>query len=155
MLFGLVNTSTTFQEYINSVLKDCLDVICLAYLDNILIFSEDEADHEWHVCKMLQHLGKAGLYLNLEKCEFWTKWVGFVSYIVTPGGITMEPDHMSSIHDWLTPRSHQDVQVFLGFANFYQHFVVYFLWIVWPLTTLLVGGKVGWFSKPFELTKEM
>ena len=67
----------------------------------------------------------------------------------------MEPDHMSSIHDWPTPRSHQDVQVLLGFANFYQCFVVYFLWIVWPLTALLVGGKVGWFSKLFEFTKEI
>ena len=119
MPFGLINTPTTFQEYINSVLKDCLDVTCLAYLDDILIFFKDEVDHEWHVRKVLQHLSKAGLYLNLEKCEFWTKWVGFVSYIITLGGIAMEPDHMSSIHNWPTPRSHQDVQVFLSFANFY------------------------------------
>ena len=51
--FRLVNTSATFQEYINSVLKDWLDVTYLAYLDDILIFSKDKADHEWHVCKML------------------------------------------------------------------------------------------------------
>ena len=70
MLFRLVNAPTRFQGYINSILRDCLDVTCLVYLDNILIFSKDEVDHEWHVCKMLQHLGKAGLYLNLEKCEF-------------------------------------------------------------------------------------
>ena len=130
ILFRLVNTSVTFHEYINSVLKDYLDVTCLAYLDDILIFSKDELEHEWHVCKMLQHLSKAGLYLNLEKCEFHTKWVGFASYIIMPGGITMELDHMSSIHDWPTLRSHQDVQVFLGFANFYQCFVAYFSWIV-------------------------
>ena len=62
---------------------------------------------------------------------------------------------MSSIHNWLAPRSHRNIQVFLGFANFYWHFVVYFSWIVWPLTMLLVGGKVGCFSKVFELTKEV
>ena len=62
---------------------------------------------------------------------------------------------MSSIHDWPAPRSHHDIQVFLGFANFYQHFVAYFSWIVQPLTTLLVGGKVGHFCKGFELTKEV
>ena len=154
MPFRLINTSATFQEYINSVLKDCLDVTCLAYLDDILIFSKDEVDHKWHVRKVLQCLSKAGLYLNLEKCEFWTKWVGFISYIIMLGGITMELDHMSSICNWPIPRSHQDVQVFLSFANFYQHFMVYFSWIVQPFTTLLVGGKVGWFSKLFELTKE-
>ena len=92
MLFGLVNTPAMFQGYINRVLHDCLDVTCLAYLDDILIFSEDEAEHTEHVCEVLHCLGKAGLYLNLEKCKFWTKRVGFVSYIVTPGDIAMEPD---------------------------------------------------------------
>ena len=62
---------------------------------------------------------------------------------------------MSSIRDWPPPRSHRDIQVFLGFANFYQCFVAYFSWIVQPLTALLVGGKVGRFSKAFELTKEV
>ena len=62
---------------------------------------------------------------------------------------------MSSIHNWPAPRSHHDIQVFLGFVNFYQCFVMYFSWIVQPLTTLLVGGKVGCFSKAFELTKEV
>ena len=92
MLFGLVNTLAMFQEYINGVLYDCLDVTCLAYLDNILIFSEDEVEHTEHVHEVLRHLSKAGLYLNLEKCKFWTKRVGFVGYIVTSGGIAMELD---------------------------------------------------------------
>ncbi len=92
MPFRLVNTPAMFQEYINRVLHDCLDVTCLAYLDDILIFSEDKAEHTEHVCEVLHHLSKAGLYLNLEKCEFWTKWVSFVSYIVMPGGIAMELD---------------------------------------------------------------
>ena len=92
MPFRLVNTPAMFQGYINGVLHDCLDVTCLAYLDDILIFSEDEVEHTEHICEVLHHLSKAGLYLNLEKCEFWTKWVGFVGYIVTPGGIAMELD---------------------------------------------------------------
>ena len=92
MPFGLINTPVTFQEYINRVLHDCLDVTYLAYLDDILIFSKDEVEHTEHVCEVLRHLSKAGLYLNLGKCEFWTKWVGFVGYIVTPEGIAMELD---------------------------------------------------------------
>ena len=155
MPFRLVNTPAMFQGYINRVLHDCLDVTCLAYLDDILIFSEDEVEHMEHVREVLCHLGKAGLYLNLEKCEFWTKRVGIVGYIVTPGGIAMELDQVSSIHDWPAPRSHHDIQVFLGFANFYQCSVTYFSWIIQPLTTLLMGGKVGHFSKVFKLTKEV
>ena len=62
---------------------------------------------------------------------------------------------MSSIHDWPAPRSHHDIQVFLSFVNFYWHFIAYFSQIVWPLTALLVGGKVGCFSNTFKLTKEV
>ena len=154
MPFRLVNTLVMFQGYINGVLHDCLNVTYLAYLDDILIFSEDKAEHTEHVREMLHHLSKAGLYLNLEKCKFWTKWVSFVGYIVMPGSIAMELDRVSSIYDWPAPRSHHDIQVLLGFVNFYQHFIAYFSWIVQPLTALLVGGKVERFSKVFELTKE-
>ena len=62
------------------------------YLDDILIFSKDEVEHTEHICKVLHYFGKTGLYLNLEKCKFWTKWIGFVGYIVISGSITMELD---------------------------------------------------------------
>ena len=62
---------------------------------------------------------------------------------------------MSSICDWPAPQTHHNIQVFLGFVNFYQHFVMHFSQIVQPLTALLVGGKVGHFSKVFKLTKEV
>ena len=109
MPFRLVNTLVTFQGYINGVLHNCLNITCLAYLDDIFIFSEDEVEHAEHVCEMLRYLSKAGLYLNIEKCKFWTKWVGFVSYIVTPGGIAIEPDQVSSICDWPASRSHHNI----------------------------------------------
>ena len=90
--FRLVNTLVMFPGYINRVLHDCLDVTCLAYLDDILIFSKDEVEHTEHIREVLHYFSKAGLYLNLEKCKFWTKWVSFVGYIVMPGGIAMELD---------------------------------------------------------------
>ena len=68
--FGLVNTLVIFQKYINSVLHDCLDVTYLAYLANILIFSENEVEHTEYIYEVLHYLSKAGLYLNLEKCKF-------------------------------------------------------------------------------------
>ena len=70
MLFRLVNTSVMFQGYINRVVHNCLNITCLAYLDNILIFSEDEVEHIEHICEVLHCLSKAELYLNLGNCEF-------------------------------------------------------------------------------------
>jgi hypothetical protein len=70
MPFGLTNTSASFQHFINDVLCPYLDVFITAYLDNILIYSNNLEDHQRHVLKVLEALTKAGLHLKPEKCEF-------------------------------------------------------------------------------------
>ena len=120
MPFGLANVPATFQGFINYALWDLLDICCIAYLDDILIYSDDDAEHMEHVWAILKHLQEHGLYVKLEKCKFHMWCVGFVGYVVTLNGVLMEEDHVSTIHDWPKPQTHYKVQVFLGFANFYQ-----------------------------------
>ena len=119
MPFGLTNALVTFQGFINYALQDLLDICCIAYLDDIHIYSDDDAEHVEHVWPVLKRLQEHGLYVKLEKCEFHTRRVGFVGYVVTPNGMSMEEDHVSTIRDWPEPQTHRKVQVFLGFANFY------------------------------------
>ena len=154
MPFGLANAPATFQGHINAVLRDYLDVFCLAYIDDILIFSEREEDHEEHVRKVLERLLAAGLYCKLEKCEFSTRRVGFVGYVITPEGVSMEDDRVATVRDWPAPRSHKEVQIFLGFANFYRRFISKYSKITRPMTDLLLGGKAGKFFGKFEWTPE-
>ena len=59
--FGLTNRPATYQRYINDMLFEYLDDFYIAYLDNILIYSENQAEHEEHVKKVLERLRKAGL----------------------------------------------------------------------------------------------
>ena len=119
MPFGLANAPATFQGFINYALWDLLDICCIAYLDDILIYSDNDTEHVEHVQAILKHLQEYGLYVKLEKCKFHTWCVGFVGYVVTPNGVSMEEDHVSIIHNWPEPQTHREVQVFLGFANFY------------------------------------
>src|SRR3977135_2703748 len=70
MPFGLTNAPATFQRYINSVLRPYLDVFCTAYLDDVMVYSEDPAKHEGHVRTVLEALAKAGLQAKPQKCEF-------------------------------------------------------------------------------------
>ena len=71
MLFGLCNTPATFQSYINDVLHDFLDKFCVAYLDDVLIYTNGtHEEHVQYVHQVLQHLLDHGLYAKLEKCEF-------------------------------------------------------------------------------------
>ena len=102
-----------------------------------------------HVWAVLKHLQEYGLYVKLEKCKFHMWCVGFVGYVVTPNGVSMEEDHVSTIRDWPKPQTHRKVQVFLGFANFYQQFVHQYSDLTWPLSNLLVKGKQGKFTGPF------
>ncbi len=70
MSFELTNISATFQELINHVLYNHLNEFVITYLDDILIYSENEEDHEKHVKKVLRRLQEKNLYLKSEKCEF-------------------------------------------------------------------------------------
>jgi len=124
MPFGLCNAPATFQAYINDVLHEYLDVFCVAYLDDVLIYTDGTLeDHIRYVRTVLQRLLDRGLYVKLEKCEFHVEETRFLGFIISPTGIKMDPERIATITDWPTPNSIHDIQVFLGFCNFYRRFV--------------------------------
>ena len=99
MPFGLANALATFQGFINYALQDLLNICCIAYLDDILIYSDDDTEHVEHVQAVLKCLQEHGLYVKLEKCKFHTWRVGFVGYVVTLNSVSMEEDCVLTIHD--------------------------------------------------------
>ena len=134
--FGLTNAPATFQAYINNALREFLDKFCLAYLDDILIYSESKEEHVKHVTQILQTLREHGLYAKLEKCNFHVYSVDFLGFIISTQGTHMEKARVDSIKDWPTPKSVKDVQTFLGFANFYRRFIYNYAAIANGLTSL-------------------
>lgn len=137
MPFGLTNAPATFQAFLNDVLRASLDTIVVIYLDDILIYSQDEESHVLHVRKVLQMLSDAELQVNLEKCQFHVTTVEFLGYVISPDGISMDPAKVAAIICWPAPCCVRDIQVFLGFANFYRRFIKAFSDIVSPITRLL------------------
>ena len=140
MPFGLVNAPATFQEYINDALGDLVDTVCIVYLDDILVYSKDPADHEQAVRSVLQRLRDAGLYANPSKCEFHVESVRFLGFVVSEAGIEMEPERVVSIAQWPLPSSVHDIQIFLGFTGFYRRFIKGYSKEAAPLTDLLQGA---------------
>src|SRR2546423_4291071 len=112
MPFGLTNAPATFQAYINEALDGLLDVICIAYLDDICIYSKNEEEHTQHVRLVLDRLRQYGLYVKLSKCEFSKKEVQFLGFIVGTKGIRMDPDKTNAVAEWEAPKSFRDIQVF-------------------------------------------
>ena len=70
MLFNLTNMSVIFQVYINKTLSDLLDVCCIIYLDDILIYFNFKKQHCYHIHKVLECLHKYRLYVKISKCSF-------------------------------------------------------------------------------------
>jgi len=91
MPFSIYNGLGAFQSYINNALRDYLDDFYSAYLDDILIYSDDPSKHTEHVRKVLQRLREAGLYINLKKCEFSVIEVKYLRLIITTKGVRMDP----------------------------------------------------------------
>ena len=142
MPFGLSNAPAAFQRFMNDVFADLLDKNVIVYLDDILIYSDNLAEHKKHVREVLRRLRKHGLYARADKCEFHSDTVEYLGYILSPQGLTMSPSKVQDILDWPTPRKVKDVQSFLGFANFYRRFIHAYSDIVVPLTRLTRKGLV-------------
>lgn len=149
MPFGLTNAPATFQSYIHTALRGLLDICCVAYLDDILIFSPDRESHTRHIQQVLERMRAAELYAKLDKCIFYQDHVEFLGYIISRDGVSMDPQQVNAIVSWPLPESYHNIQVFIGFCNFYRRFIRDFSRIARPLTSLLKGSKNG--KKPGKI----
>ena len=121
MPFGLSNAPATFQGYVNKILAEKLDVFVIIYLDDILIYTEDPGQpHVVAVRWVLDQLQKYSLFANLKKCCFYQDEIRFLEYVVSSKDISMEAERIEVVKKWPEPKSVRDIQVFLGFANFYR-----------------------------------
>src|SRR5438034_1232296 len=101
MLFELTNVSVTFQELINHVLYDYLNEFVIAYLNNILIYSENEENHEKHVKKVLRRFQEKKLYFKLKKCEFHKQQIKYLEHIVTMKELEMNSEKIRIVIEFL------------------------------------------------------
>jgi len=134
--FGLTNGPATYQRYMNDVLFDYLDDFCTAYLDDVIIYSENELEHEEHVRKVIQRLRQAGLQGDIKKSEFSVKQTKFLGFIISTDGIKADPEKTFVIDQWEPPRTVKGVQSFLGFCGFYRRFIKDYGRIAKPLNHL-------------------
>nr|GEU86592.1 putative reverse transcriptase domain-containing protein [Tanacetum cinerariifolium] len=127
MPFGLTNAPTVFMDLMNRVCKHYLDKFIIFFIDDILIYSKDEKEHEEHLKEILELLKEEKLYAKFSKCEFWIPKVQFLGHVIDSRGIHVDPAKIESIKDWASPKTPTKIRQFLGLAGYYQSedFVVY------------------------------
>ena len=137
MSFNLINAFVIFQTYINKTLTKLLNNFCVVYLNNILIFFVKKTDHINHVKQILKRLRKCKLYASLKKCEFFIIKVNFLEFVIFIESVLINSSRINIIKTWFKSKMYWEIQFFLRFINFYQHFIHHYSQIAKLSTELL------------------
>ncbi|KAL0551316.1 hypothetical protein IC582_010402 [Cucumis melo] len=120
MSFGLTNAPEVFMDLMNRVFREFLDTFVIVFIDDILIYSKTEAEHEEHLRMVLQTLRDNKLYAKFSKCEFWLKQVSFLGHVVSKAGVSVDPAKIEAVTGWTRPSTVSEVRSFLGLAGYYR-----------------------------------
>jgi hypothetical protein len=141
MSFGLTNAPAYFMYLMNKVFMEYLDKFVVVFIDDILVYSRSEEEHEERLHLALQKLRENRLYAKLSKCEFWMKQVAFLGHVISKGGISVDPSKVQDVLSWNAPMSVGDIWSFLRLAGYYRRFIEEFSKISKPMTELLEKDK--------------
>jgi hypothetical protein len=152
MSFGLTNAPAAFMEALNRMLHEFLDDFVVVFLDDILIYSKTEEEHERHLHLVLSALRKNQFYGKLKKCAIWLSEVAFLGPVIRQQGIAVDPKNFMAVVEWKRPSSVSEIRSFLGLAGYYRRFVPNLSSIAMPLTRLLEKGVLFVWSSDCEVS---
>jgi hypothetical protein len=148
MSFGLTNAPAYFMYLMNSVFIPKLDKFVVVFIDDILVYSKNEAEHAKHLHTVLQRPREHRLYAKLSKCDFWLKEIKFLGHTISEGGKVVDPDKVQDVMNWKPPTIVRQIQSFLGLAGYYRRFIPDFSRIAKPMKELLKkGARFEWGQK--------
>jgi len=137
MPFGLTNAPAVFMDQMNRTFHEYLDSCVVVFIDDILVYSKDEAEHEKHLRLVLDVLRKQKWFAKLSNCEFWLKEVAFLGHVINKEGVKVDPEKIKAVVEWESPKNVSEVRSFLGLAGYYRRFVKDFSMIAQPMTKLM------------------
>nr|GEX15850.1 putative reverse transcriptase domain-containing protein [Tanacetum cinerariifolium] len=98
------------MDLMNRVCKPYLDKFVIVFIDDILIYSKDEKEHEEHLKAILELLKKEKLYAKFSKCEFWIPKVQFLGHVIDSQSIHVDPTKIESVKDWASSKSPTEIR---------------------------------------------
>ncbi|CAI7822009.1 unnamed protein product [Closterium sp. NIES-54] len=140
MPFRLTNAPETFQMIMNEAFRPLLDKCVLVYLDDILIYSPDRAQHLHNIEAVFKILSENRLLTKASKSEFLQDKLEFLGHIISAKGVEIDPKRIATIQAWHAPTNLTEMQSFWGFVNYVRRFVSDMAKLTTPLTNLLRKG---------------
>ena len=136
MPFGLTNAPTAFMDLMHRIFQPYLDQFVVVFVDDILIYSQSEWEHEYHLRIILHMLRNHQLYAKFSKCKFWLTEVRILGYVVSASGVSVDPEKVEAVMSWERPKSIFEIRSFLGLAGYYRRFIEDFSRIAALMTRL-------------------
>ena len=136
MPFGLTNAPTAFMDLMHRVFQPYLDQFVVVFVNDILIYSQSEEEHEDHLRIVLQALKDHQLYVKFSKCEFWLTEMKFLGHVVSASGVSVDLEKVEAVMSWERPKSVFEIHSFLGLAGYYRRFIEDFSRLAAPMTRL-------------------
>ena len=136
MPFGLTNAPAAFMDLMHRILQPYLDQFVVIFMDDILIYSQSEWEHEYHLRIVLQLLRDHQLYAKFSKCEFWLTEVRFLGHMVSASGVSIDPGKVEAVMSWERPKSVFEIRSFWGLVGYYWRFIEDFSRVAAPMTRL-------------------
>jgi hypothetical protein len=133
---GVKNGPPTFQRIVNQILGPTRWKHCLAYLDDVLIFSKTFSDHVTHLDEVLRLLAAANFRLGVNKCDIATDHVNYLGHSIHHGLIRPNTDNIRGLLETATPTNSREVFRFVKAAEYYRKFIQHFSTIAAPLYRL-------------------
>ena len=136
MLFGFTNAPAAFMDLMHRVFQPYLDQFVVVFVDDILIYSQSEWEHEYHLRIVLQLLRDHQLYVKFSKCAFWLTKVRFLGHVVSASGVSVNPEKVEAVMSWERVKSVFEIHSFLGLAEYYRRFIEDFSRIAASMTSV-------------------
>lgn len=140
MPMGLKNSPSTFQRVMDNILQGLQNVICIVYLDDILVFSTSLQEHITNLKIIFQRLRDSNFKIQMNKTEFLKRETPYLGHIICPDGIRPNPDKISAITKFPVPATAKQIKSFLGLLGYYRRFIPDFAKITKFMTACLKKG---------------
>lgn len=148
MPMGLKNSPSTFQRVMDNVLRDLQNVICLVYLDDIVVFSVSLQEHMVNLEKVFKRLRESNFKIQMDKSEFLKLETSYLGHVISKDGIKPNPDKIIAIQRFPIPKTATEIKRFLGLLGYYRKFIPDFARITKPMTQCLKKGSKITFTDP-------
>ena len=156
MPFGLANAPTTFMDLMYRVFQPYIDQFVVVFVDDILMYSQSDMEHEYHLRIVLQLLRDHYLYAKFSKCDFWLTEVKFLGHVVSASGVSVDPDKVEVMMSWERPKSVFEIRSFWELAGHYRRFIEDFSRLAAPMTRLTQKEvKFDWDDRCEEAFQEL